>query len=125
MGASHDLMPLLARLEQAIADTRSMAATIGRALPVASWDPEFRDTWLDLLARTGAAVSDADAHALAHVRADLLAVAGERFGDEAGSASRPAQGALLVNLRNILEAMDAVAEAQPVSVGPPPVVLTR
>jgi uncharacterized membrane protein YccC len=125
VGASHDLVPLLARLEQAIADTRSMAATIGRAMPVASWDPEFRDTWLDLLARTGAAVSAADARALAHVRADLLAVAGERFGDEAGSASRPAQGALLVNLRNILEAMDAVAEAQPVSVGPPPAVLTR
>jgi uncharacterized membrane protein YccC len=124
VGAAHGLVPLLARLEQAIADTRSMAATIGRALPVASWDPEFRDTWIDLLARTGAAVSDADARALALVRADLLAVAGERFGDT-GSASRPAQGALLVNLRNILEVMDAVADAQPVGVGAPPVALTR
>ena len=29
--ASHQLVPLLARLEQAVADTRSMAGTIGRA----------------------------------------------------------------------------------------------
>jgi uncharacterized membrane protein YgaE (UPF0421/DUF939 family) len=39
--ASHELVPLLARLEQAVADTRSMAGTIGRAAPVAGWDPAF------------------------------------------------------------------------------------
>jgi hypothetical protein len=34
----------------------------------------------------------------------------------AATAPRPVQGAVIVNLRNILEAMDAVAEAQPVRV---------
>ena len=125
VGASHELLPLLARLEQAVADTRSMAGTIGRALPVTAWDPGFRGTWLDLLSRTGAAVCDADARAIADVREDLVAAAGEWFGDEAGATSRPVQGALIVNLRNILEAMDVVAEAQPVGVQAPPPALTR
>ena len=34
----------------------------------------------------------------------------------ADTTPRPVHGALIVNLRNILEAMDAVAEAQPVRV---------
>jgi uncharacterized membrane protein YgaE (UPF0421/DUF939 family) len=51
-------------------------------------------------------VSDADSAAIGEIRVDLEAVAeGEH---------RPARGALLVNLRNILDAMDAVADAQPV-----------
>jgi uncharacterized membrane protein YccC len=124
VGASHDLVPLLARLEQAVADTRSMAGTIGRALPVAGWDRDFRDTWLDLLRRTGAAVSDADAQAIAQVRDDLVCAAGEWFGAEADATLRPTHGALIVNLRNILGAMDAVAEAQPVGVTAAPVALT-
>ena len=38
--ASHALVPLLARLEQAVADTRSMAGTIGRAAASGGdWDP--------------------------------------------------------------------------------------
>ena len=41
--ASHALVPLLARLEQAVADTRSMAGTIGRAAASGGdWDPGFR-----------------------------------------------------------------------------------
>jgi hypothetical protein len=48
------------------------------------------------------------------VREDLESAARAGFG--ADSAPRPVQGALIVNLRNILEAMDAVAEAQPVGV---------
>ena len=65
-----------------------MAGTIGRAASGGEWEPRFRDAWLDLVTRAGAAV----------------------------------HGALIVNLRNILEAMDAVAEAQPVRVQARPAV---
>jgi hypothetical protein len=49
-------------------------------------------------------------------------MAREWFRADADSTPRPAHGALIVNLRNILEAMDAVAEAQPVRVQARPVV---
>jgi len=115
IGATGDLADLLGRLEQAVADTRSMAATIGRATG-AEWDPRFRELWIDLVTRTGAAVSAADADDLARVGEDLRSAAGELFAAGTERAPRPAHGALIVNLRNIVEAMDAVAEAQPVRV---------
>jgi uncharacterized membrane protein YccC len=95
---------VLGRLEQAVAETRSMAWTITRA--DSSVDDDFRALWADLLGRAGAAVSAADSVAIGEVAAEVAA-AGE--GDH-----RPARGALLVNLRNILEAMGTVADAQPV-----------
>jgi uncharacterized membrane protein YccC len=116
--ASHDLIPLLARLEQAIADTRSMAATIGRT-GVRDMDPRFRATWLDLLARTGEAVIAADPEAIDRVRTDLERDARTLAGADGELSPRPVHGALMVNLRNILDAMDAVADAQPVSVRAP------
>jgi uncharacterized membrane protein YccC len=114
--ASHGLVPLIARLEQAVADTRSMAGTIARASSSGGWDPGFRERWIDLVGRAGTAVSEADAETITRVREDLESAAGEWFRIGAGTTPRPVQGALLVNLRNILEAMDAVAEAQPVRV---------
>ncbi len=97
---------VLARLEQAVAETRSMARTITRADSSVGGDDDFRARWVELLRRAGAAVSDADSAALGEILADLEATAeGEH---------RPARGALLVNLRNILDAMGAVADAQPV-----------
>ena len=118
--ASHDLAPLLARLEQAVADTRSMAGTIARASSSGAWDPGFRAAWLDLVGRAGAAVCQADAGAITRVREDLESAAREWFRVGGDAAPRPVQGALIVNLRNILEAMDAVAEAQPVRVATRP-----
>jgi uncharacterized membrane protein YccC len=120
--ASHGLAPLLARLEQAVADTRSMAGTIARASSSGAWDPAFRATWIDLVGRAGAAVSAADAQAVTRAREDLESAAHEWFRVGADPSPRPVQGALIVNLRNILEAMDAVAEAQPVSVETRPAV---
>ena len=55
-------------------------------------------------------MSDADADGVRAVRADLESMAGR------DGAARPAHGALVVNLRNILEAMAPVAAAQPVRV---------
>jgi hypothetical protein len=71
-------------------------------------------------------VSEADAAAIARVREDLEAAAREWFHDEADGTRGPVHGALIVNLRNILEAMDVVAEAQPIDVhAPPALALTR
>ena len=111
-----DLGDVLGDLEQAVADARSMARTIGRAGAVADWEPGFRDAWIGLLGRAGDAVSHADAEGVRQVREDLEAIAHELPGVDGRGASRPAHGALVVNLRNILEVMAPVAAAQPVRV---------
>jgi hypothetical protein len=115
---------ILDRLEQAVAETRSMARTIrlARVAP-ADWDPAFRRPWLDLLRRAGAAISGADVDAVRAVRADLDAFAGALGVEALPDRFWPVSGALLVNLRNILEALEVVAGAQPLEVPTP--ALTR
>jgi uncharacterized membrane protein YccC len=103
---TRDLGAVLVGVEQAVADTRSMARTIGHAGAVADWEPRFRAAWTGLLQRAAEAVREADADGVRGVRDDLESIA----------ASPPAQGALVVNLRNILEAMAPVAAAQPVRI---------
>ena len=104
---------MLVGLEQAVADTRSMARTIGRAGAVAELGAGLpRRVDRDARPRRRAPSRDADADGVRAVRArprvDRRA---------AGTAPRgPARGALVVNLRNILEAMAPVAAAQPVRV---------
>jgi uncharacterized membrane protein YccC len=106
---TRDLGDLLMRLEQAVADTRSMARTIGRAGPLGDWEPGFRDAWITALGRSAAAVRDESAEDVEQIYEDLQTVA--------ASASSHAESALAVNLRNILEALAPVAAAQPVRVG--------
>ena len=121
MRATDDFADVLHRLAQAVAETRSMVRTIALArVPPREWDPEFRERWLELLHRTGAAVSDADAERLRAVRAELDALAGEL---SPGGTFWPVAGALIVNLRNIIEALAVVATVQPVEV-PRPAALT-
>jgi uncharacterized membrane protein YccC len=122
MRATDDFGAVLVRLQQAVAEVRSMAQTIGYAPQ--PWDRAFRDAWLDLLRRTGAAVSQADTGALARVRADLDGLASTLDPSELANAFWPVAGALLVNLRNIVEALGAVAGVQPVHV-PSPAPLAR
>ena len=115
MRATDDFGGVLRRLEQAVAETRSMARTIGLArVPPAEWDPAFREPWLELLRRAGAAVTAADVDGLRALRADLDHLADEI--DPGEHRSWPISGALLVNLRNIVESLDAVAGAQPIQV---------
>ena len=103
---TRDLADVLVGIEQAVADTRSMARTLSRAGDVAGWDQRFRDEWTAMLGRAADAVRAADVEDVRRVREDLEGVA----------ASPPAQGALVVNLQNILEAMAPVAAVQPVRV---------
>lgn len=126
VGASDDFGALLTRFEQATAEARSMARTMGgstRSLP--HWNRAFREVFIDLLARTGKAITDADAEGVEQVREDVEAAARSlSSGDE--SLLNPLHGALLVNLRNIADAMASAARAQPVrSRAPDPRALQR
>jgi uncharacterized membrane protein YccC len=113
--ASESFADVLRRLEQAVAETRSMARTIERTGTSSdAWGRDFAALWVRLLARAGAAVGDADAEAIRALRADVETAGRELFMGEHAGGLRPSHGALLVNLRNILESLDAVAEAQPV-----------
>jgi hypothetical protein len=113
--ASDGFEDLLARLEQSVAETRSMARTIGRSGPsTRAWQPDFAAPWIDLLARTGTAITDADGAALERIAADLERAGAGLFGERRGRGLAPSHGALIVNLGNILEAMGVVADAQPV-----------
>jgi uncharacterized membrane protein YccC len=117
MEAAEDFVPIVNRLAQAIAETRSMARTIRIArVPPEDWDHAFREPWLDLLHRTGTAVAGADTTEVKAARADLGALADRLAVEELHDDLWPVYGALLINLRNVLDALDAVTEAQPVQV---------
>jgi hypothetical protein len=93
-----------------------MARTVGRAGAVAKWEPRFRDAWVAILGRAADAVRDANVDDVRRVCEDLESMARRLPDTNGGPAPRPVQGALVVNLRNILEAMAPVADAQPVGV---------
>lgn len=113
--ATVGLERLLQRLEQANAETRSMVRTITIAgTATETWDAHFVAPWLALLERAGAAVGAADRDAVGAVRRDVETLGGDLAAELMESRRWPVYGALLVNLRNIVEAMDEVAGAQPV-----------
>ena len=120
MRAAQGFDDILGRLGQAVAETRSMARTIAHArVPTGDWDPGFRERWRDLLSRAGGAITAADAEAVTTVRADLSAYAEELEVGHLRAGFWPVAGAVLVNLRNILDALDVVASAQPMAVPRP------
>jgi uncharacterized membrane protein YccC len=109
---------LLRRMEQAVAETRSLARTLGgQRAHRETWGAAFADPWISMLGDAGRATSAADPAALLDVRRRL-----EGFTEELRATERspewPVYGALIINLRNIIDAMDRVAEANPIG-GPP------
>ncbi|MEJ7690558.1 MAG: FUSC family protein [Nocardioidaceae bacterium] len=105
---------VLHRLEQAVAEVRSMAQTLGvQAHAAHTWNQQFRREWVSLLADAGAAVTDADPEAVAHVRRRLADLVHTMSTRELPGMHWPDYGALVTNLRNIVEAMEDVAAAQP------------
>jgi hypothetical protein len=109
---------LLRRMEQAVAETRSLARTLGgQQAHRETWGEAFADPWITMLWETGKAAANADAEAFRAIRDRLVALSEEMRATER-SSEWPIYGALIINLRNIIDAMDVVAEANPIG-GPP------
>jgi uncharacterized membrane protein YccC len=101
--------------EQAVAEARSMARTLGISIErVVEWDTEFRERWLALLKGAGEAIGAADSARVAQVRADLTRLAEDLSSSDLPGRHWPEYGALIVNLRNVVASMDRVAEQNPV-----------
>jgi hypothetical protein len=88
-------------------------------------DAGFREAWLELLHRAGTAVTDANVDRLRAARGELGRLSDRLVGEELHGAQWPVFGALLVNLRSVLDALDAVAQAQPVEVPAPSISRAR
>lgn len=101
-------------MEQAVAEIRSMAGTLQTgSAPRAEWDDRFARAWIELLGEAGAAISAAEGPDLGDVRHRLALLGRELSNDESWSPVWPVFGALIVNLRNILDTMVDVADARP------------
>lgn len=113
---------LLRRMEQAVAETRSMARTLGHETTCRDdWADPFRAGWVALLVAAGEAVKDADPEPLREVRSRLNVLVDQIGAQEPTPELWPVYGGLMINLRNILDAMDEVAAANPL--GQPPLPL--
>jgi len=104
---------LLRRLEQSVAETRSLARTLGAQAHHSALDVRFADRWIGMLREAGRAAVEADPAALVDVRRRL-----QEFTDDLRSTERspqwPVYGALIINLRNIVDSLDEVAAANPI-----------
>jgi len=101
--------------EQAVAESRSMARSLGHSIEaVNEWDPAFRDRWLALLREAGEAIGVPDSARVTQVRVDLNRLADDLSTEDLSARHWPEYGALLTNLRNVVTSMDRVAEQNPV-----------
>lgn len=103
--------------EQAAAEARSMARTLGHSIDaVVEWDEDFRSGWLDLLQEAGEAIVAPDSRRVLQVRSDLDRLAETLSTADLSARHWPEYGALLTNLRNVVESMARVAASNPVLV---------
>jgi uncharacterized membrane protein (GlpM family) len=103
--------------EQAVAEARSMARTVGISIDrVVEWEGEFRARWLALLQEAGEAIGAPDSARVSQVHADLTRLADDLSSADLPRRHWPEYGALIMNLRNVVASMDRVAEQNPVVV---------
>jgi uncharacterized membrane protein YgaE (UPF0421/DUF939 family) len=106
-----DLMRTLHLLEQAVADTLSMARTLATSVENSTlWEEGFRSSWKRLLVETAGAVHDQDDDRLRQVRSDIGDLADELSTDSLPGSAWYEYGGLLVNLRNVVSALVQVTE---------------
>ena len=111
---SDELESILRDNEQAIAELRSMARTLGHSVDgVIEWETQFRDRWLALLTEAGEAIAAPDSARVTQVRADLAALAHDLSNEDLSARHWPEYGALIMNLRNVVTSMDRVAAQNP------------
>ncbi len=114
-GSGPSFADVLRRLEQAVAETRSMALTLQREAEASTaWAADFREPWLNMLRDLGEAVSAADPDILRGLRWRIRDLCHDLASHDAGDDAWPVYGALLINLRNISGSLDEVAAAQPI-----------
>ncbi len=107
---------VLRRLEQSVAEIRSMARTLEHSVTnVLEWEPGFRETWIDILDETGLAITAADSDRLRAARNRLRRLAEDLSTDDLPGQHWPEYGALIANLRNIITSMDVVADDNPIT----------
>lgn len=105
---------VLRRLEDGIAQLRAMARTLDESTRTAQeWDDAFRRRWVQLLAEVGRRVADPDADVMA-VRGRLDDLARELSREDLPSLFWPVYGALICDLRNLVDMVDDVASRRPV-----------
>ena len=110
----HELETILHLLEQAVAETQSMVRTITISADQARyWDEGFRTRWCAILADTGAAVCAADVERLQEARTDLQRLAEDLSTDRLAGDQWHEYGGLIVNLRNVIDAVARVAAPEP------------
>jgi uncharacterized membrane protein YccC len=101
-----DLRRTLHLLEQAVADTLSMARTLATSAENATaWDEGFRSSWKHLLQGTAEAVANHDEERLLEVHSELGRLADQLSSDPLAGAAWLEYGGLLVNLRNVVNAL--------------------
>jgi uncharacterized membrane protein YccC len=114
-------MDLLRRIEQAVAEIRSMARTYSHALAEnQQWQPDFRDALVTVMHTGGTALARADRAAIEDCRASLDDLVDMVADHDPVSKLWPVYGGILVNLRNIFESMTEVAGANPLQQPPTP-----
>lgn len=105
---------VLYRLEDGVAEARSIARTIrGSTIAEHEWDAVFLERWPALLDRVGARVANTDPEVRA-VGEDLDALTHELSRSDLPVLRWSVYGALITNLRNIIDVVDDVAGAQEV-----------
>jgi uncharacterized membrane protein YccC len=117
---------LMRRMEQAVAECRSIARTLERSIDESrNWHPDFRPQYADVMHCGGRAVERADVAGIRECRERLDGIV-ERLGNgEAIPELWPVYGGLVVNLANILDALEEVAAANPMSQPPVPFRVRR
>jgi uncharacterized membrane protein YccC len=117
---------LLRHMEQAVAEIRSIARTLERFLEQQrEWDPDFRDGYIEAVRRGGRAIEHADADRIRECRSRLDGLVAGLGGMDPVPDLWPVYGGLVVNLVNILEAMEEVAAANPLDQPPLPILFRR
>ena len=112
----HELETILHLLEQAVAETQSMVRTIAISADQARyWDEGFRSRWCSILGETGGAVCAVDAERLGDLRTDLRRLADDLSNDALAGDQWHEYGGMIVNLRNVIDAVSRVAAPQPLA----------
>ncbi|MGZ4436334.1 MAG: FUSC family protein, partial [Nocardioidaceae bacterium] len=111
-----DWYRLLRRMDQAVAESRSMARTFAQSITdVNEWEPRFRDRYLGLLDEAGAGIGRSDPRAIGAIRDRLDELVRDLSERPLSPHLWPEYGGLVTNLRNIVVAMSEVAEANPLA----------